>query len=418
MNRMLKALCLLVLLLPAPLLYGQEGSPPIDRSAAGKADVVLYFFWSDACPHCLEAKPVVEKLAASHPWLALQSMNLRGNPAHQQRYQQMAAPFGEKKGAVPAFFFCGEMVVGFDREATTGTYLRDKLSACHSALAAGRAPEQQQMATTATDIELEGMSLPVITLMLAGLDAFNPCAFFVLLLLLSLLVHARNQRLMLLIGTVFVFFSGLIYFLFMAAWLNIFLLFGQMRWITLTAGLIAIAMALFNIKDYLFAGAGPSLSISDAAKPALFERMRRLIQARSLAATLLGTIVLAIAANSYELLCTSGLPLIYTRTLTLAELPTSTYYLYLVAYNVIYVLPLLLIVLLFVRTMGSRKLQPREGRLLKLLSGLMMLGLGLLLTLAPEYLSRVSVAIGTILTAVAITLLAAVAERRRKNNAA
>ena len=342
-------------------------------------------------------------------------MNLAGNTEYQQRYQEMAALFGEKRSAVPAFFFCGEMLLGFDKKETTGTYLRDKLIQCHRELDTGKSPLPQQMATTATDIELDGLSLPVITLMLAGLDAFNPCAFFVLLMLLSLLVHARNQRRMLLIGMVFVCFSGMIYFLFMAAWLNIFLLFGQMQWITLIAGIVAITTALFNIKDYFLGGRGPSLSIPEQAKPGLFQRMRNLIQSSSLAATLLGTITLAIAANSYELLCTSGLPMIYTRMLTLAQLSTPAYYLYLLVYNIIYMLPLLLIVLLFVRTMGARKLQPKEGRLLKLLSGLMMLFLGLLLTLAPEYLSRTMVAAGIILSAIAITALAALVEKQRKN---
>jgi ABC-type sugar transport system permease subunit len=84
------------------------------------------------------------------------------------------------------------------------------------------------------------LSLPVLTVALASLDAFNPCAFFVLLFLLSLLVHARYRWRMLLIGGVFVFFSGLIYFVFMAAWLNVFLLVGELRIITLLAGLRSV----------------------------------------------------------------------------------------------------------------------------------------------------------------------------------
>ena len=90
---------------------------------------------------------------------------------------------------------------------------------------------------------------------------------------------------------------------------------------------------------------------------------------------LIGTTVLAIAANSYELLCTAGLPLVFTRVLTLNDLSTPTYYGYLVLYNVVYVVPLLLIVAGFVLTLGRRKLQEAEGRFLKLMSGLMMLGL-------------------------------------------
>src|SRR4030042_3335973 len=84
------------------------------------------------------------------------------------------------------------------------------------------------------------MSLPVITLVIAGLDSFNPCAFFVLFSLLGLLIHARSRRKMLLVGSIFVFFSGFIYFIFMAAWLNLFLFMGQVQMITKVAGLTRV----------------------------------------------------------------------------------------------------------------------------------------------------------------------------------
>jgi hypothetical protein len=242
-----------------------------------------------------------------------------------------------------------------------------------------------------------------LTLVIAGLDAFNPCAFFVLLFLLSLLVNARSRGRMLLVGGVFVFFSGALYFLFMAAWLNLFLLTGGMPYVTLAAALLALLIAVLNIKDFFSHGQGPSLSIPDQAKPGLFQRMRTLISVERLPALLLGTVVLAIAANSYELLCTAGFPMVYTRILTLNQLSDVDYYLYLLIYNLIYVAPLLLIVLLFVYTMGRYKLSQRQGSLLKLLSGLMMLGLGVVLLVSPALLSNPLSGIVILLSSLAVT---------------
>jgi hypothetical protein len=122
-------------------------------------------------------------------------------------------------------------------------------------------------------------------------------------------------------------------------------------------------------------------------------------------AVIAGTVVLAVAVNSYELLCTAGLPMVYTRILTLRETDTFVYYLYLVLYNVIYIIPLLVIVLLFVMKLGSRKLGETEGRLLKLMSGMMMLALGLLLLIAPAALNNPAVAIGLLFGALALTWL-------------
>jgi hypothetical protein len=119
------------------------------------------------------------------------------------------------------------------------------------------------------------------------------------------------------------------------------------------------------------------------------------------------TAFLAIAANFYELLCTAGFPMVYTRLLTLADLSPAGRYGYLATYNLIYVLPLAAIVAVFAGSLGARKLSEREGRLLKLMSGVMMLELGALLLLAPERVSQVGIAFGLMAVAVGVTFMAA-----------
>jgi hypothetical protein len=212
---------------------------------------------------------------------------------------------------------------------------------------------------------------------------------------------------MLLVGGIFIFFSGLFYFLFMAAWLNLFLSFGQLRGLTLAAGVLAVVMGAVNIKDFFFFKQGVSLSIPDSAKPKLFERMRGLLKASSLISMIGATIVLAAAANMYELLCTAGFPMIFTRVLTLHELLTWEYYLFLVLYNLVYITPLAVILLIFTFTLGASKLSEWQGRVLKLLSGTMMFMLGMVLVLRPMLLNQMLVSIGLLGTSVVITWLVA-----------
>jgi len=223
---------------------------------------------------------------------------------------------------------------------------------------------------------------------LGGLDAFNPCAFFVLLFLLSLLVNTNSRMRMALVGGVFVITSGVVYFAFMAAWLNLFQLLGTVRVVTLLAGLLAMFIGLLNAKAYYMPKRGAALAISQQNRERLFRRIRGLLATQRLAPLLGGALLLALAANSYELLCTLGLPMVFTRILTLEQLPALHYYGYLALYNLVYVIPLALIVGLFVFTMGRHKLSESEGLFLKLLSGHMMAGLGLLLLLAPDRLSQ------------------------------
>ena len=126
---------------------------------------------------------------------------------------------------------------------------------------------------------------------------------------------------------------------------------------------------------------------------------------------IIATIVLAIAANSYELLCTAGLPMVYTRVLTLNELSSIQYYLYLAFYNVIYIIPLLLIVVMFTLTLGSKKISEKAGRLLKFLSGSMMLGLGAILLLKPEWLNNMLISVAVIGGSILLTVLLALLQK-------
>jgi len=401
------AACLLALLPGA----GRADDAWLKAGANGQPEVQLYFFWSLTCPHCTEAHPYIEALPEARPWVKLHSLELSRHPENVRQYQAMARQLGEDAAAVPALLFCGEMHVGWEDDKTTGARIRQRLDDCRARTLGNQAatapPTEPIRLPLIGAVDPASLSLPALTLVLAGLDAFNPCAFFVLLFLLSMMAHQKSRRRMLLIGGVFVLVSGIMYFAFMAAWLNVFQLFGHLAWVTLAAGALAVFVGAVNVKDFFRFEQGFTLSIPESKKPGLFRRTRAILNADSLPAMLAATVFLAVAANFYELLCTAGFPMVYTRLLTLADLTPAARYGYLAAYNLVYVLPLALIVAVFARSLGARKLTEREGRLLKLLSGTMMLELGALLLIAPDYISRIGVAFGLMAAAVGITWIAA-----------
>lgn len=386
----------------------------IEPGVDGRPAVHLYFFWSLTCPHCLEARPFVEAIPAGRPWVKLHSLELSRHPEHVRHYVALADQLGQSAQYVPALLFCGRMQTGWDDDASSGQELLAALDACRDAAHTGSAldaarnlPAPGLNLPVLGKLETGTLSLPVLTVLIACLDAFNPCAFFVLLFLLSLMVHQNSRARMLAIGGVFVLCSGLMYFAFMAAWLNLFQLLGNLAWVTLAAGAMAVAVGLVNVKDFFRFGRGISLSIPESRKPAIYRRARAILVAGNMPAMLAATLLLAVAANFYELLCTAGFPMVYTRLLTLQDLGAMQRYLYLALYNLVYVIPLAVIVGVFAFTMGARKLSEREGRLLKLMSGVMMLQLGMLLVLAPEWLNRLGVAFALVGVALGVTWVAA-----------
>ncbi len=401
---------LLAFLVLAGTAFAESAKPLwVDQDGDGNQRVHLYFFWSETCPHCQEAHPFIEAIPRERPWVVLHALEVSRSEENARRFEAMAQAIGQRAEAVPTFMVCGWMEVGWQDEASSGAALLRTLDACRAGGAGTVVPADQP----AIDLPLLGkvdattLSLPVFTLVIASLDAFNPCAFFVLLFLLSLLANQKDRRRMLTVGAIFIVASGLMYFAFMAAWLNVFQLLGALSWITLGAGILAIFVGAVNVKDFFAFEKGITLSIPESAKPNIYRRARAILQSERTGPMLLATVFLAIAANFYELLCTAGFPMVYTRILTLHEPSESARYAWLALYNVIYVVPLTLIVLAFVGTLATHKLTEREGRLLKLMSGAMMLELGLVLALVPHWLNSLVVTAALLAIALGITFVAA-----------
>jgi hypothetical protein len=405
-----RLLLLVPLLAASAALAGGTDDPWRDSAADGTVRVHLWFFWSESCPHCEAAHPFIEAIPRERPWVEVHSLEVSRDRTNAQRFVEMARALGQPAEAVPTTMVCGRMAVGWHDEASSGAQLLAALDACRAGLAAAGDDDAIELPLFGR-VDVAAWSLPLFTVAIAALDAFNPCAFFVLLFLLSLLAHEQDRRRMRAVGAIFVLASGLMYFAFMAAWLNVFQWLGALPWVTLAAGVVAIVVGTLNVKDFFAFRRGPSLSIPESAKPAIYRRARAVLQSGSGGAMLAATLFLAVVANFYELLCTAGFPMVYTRILTLHEPTAAAHYGWLALYNTVYVIPLALIVAAFVATLSARRLSEREGRLLKLMSGVMMLELGLVLALFPAWLNSLPITAGLLAGALAVTALAARATR-------
>ena len=235
-------------------------------------------------------------------------------------------------------------------------------------------------------LNLDKLGLPLFTFAIGFVDGFNPCAMWVLLLLLSLLVNLKDRKRILAIAGTFVLISGLAYFSFMAAWLTVYSFIPIKREIQVFLGVLALLVGAVHTKDFFAPKRGVSLSIPDWAKPGIYARMRRVITAENLPAAILAASVLAVMVNMLELLCTSGLPAIYVSVLGSQEIPRWQHYAYLALYNVAYMLDDSIVLTIALITLGNRKLQEKEGRWLKLISGAVLILFGLVMLFWPEVL--------------------------------
>ncbi len=225
--------------LPAPVVVNGVEVPWTGVAADGSSQIHLYFGWTSTCPHCAKARPFIAEYAAGHPWLIVHNYQLDGdNDANVRFIGGLLEQVGAQLQGVPIFVFGGRYEFGFDEVDTTGRTLTAELEAFRAqvdaaAAAATASPGVSPVAGSpapsagsstviavpfAGSVDMGGLALPLVTVVLASLDAVNPCALSVLLFLLGIVVGMGDRRRMLLVGGTYVLVSGLIYFFFMAAW--------------------------------------------------------------------------------------------------------------------------------------------------------------------------------------------------------
>jgi glutaredoxin len=401
--RWFPALCLLVF----GSIGAMAGAPPEGSPSATRAGPpVVEVFVREGCPHCAKAEQFLAGLAKERPDLRISIRDVLKEPAALARLQEIAKQHGSGNARVPAFFVGGQLISGFSEEASTDKLILGALRGEKHGPAAGAGDAQscaaQDGSTCRMEVDegapdaaafkvtflgrtvsLDDVGLPAFTVVMGLLDGLNPCSMWVLILMISLLATLNDRRRMLAIAGTFVLVEGIAYFVFMTAWLNLFLLIGLSRASQVAVALIAIAAGVIHLKDFWMPGVGFSLSISDKQKPGIYARMRAILHAKSLPAAIVGVIVLGLLVQVVEFLCTSGFPALFTRILTLRNLDTASYYGYLLLYNVAYMFDDIVVLAIGVTTLSHRRLQENEGRWLKLLSGLVMVALGVYLLVAP-----------------------------------
>jgi glutaredoxin len=361
-------------------------------------------FTRPGCPRCAAAKEWMSGAAARNPGFEVAYVDLAQDAGGRAVLAEIVKRHGVGGASVPVIHACNSVIVGFDRAETTGARI-EKLLGKWTADCPGPVGEAIEGDTGEGNVIVEPstidvpmlrwfngtldpakLGMPLFTIAVGLVDGFNPCAMWVLLLLLSILVNLNDRWKILAIAGTFVFVSGAAYFAFMAAWLNVFEWIGYLRPVQVALGLVAITIGMIHVKDFFAFKQGPSLSIPDAAKPGIYDRIRRIVNAENLPAAIAGAFALAVLVNVVELLCTAGLPALYTSILSQQGYGMADRYGYLLLYILAYMFDDAIMVAGVVWSLSRFKLQETGGRWLKLFSGSVILLLGLVMLFRPEWL--------------------------------
>jgi len=235
------------------------------------------------------------------------------------------------------------------------------------------------------EIDVFSFSLPVLAIILGLVDGFNPCAMWVLVFLISLILSLNDKKKIWVIVGSFIFASGVLYFLFMTAWLNVFLFVGYMRPVTVLIGLFAIGVGLSDLKCYFKPGPLVCDVSSSGSQKKTMGRINDIVHSPLTWASVFSIIVLAFLVNSIEFACSAGIPAIFTQVLSLSNLSGLQHYGYILLYDLFYMLDDMIIFSLAAFAVSS-SFTTRYTKLNKLVGGIIILILGIVLAFMPGIL--------------------------------
>jgi len=349
----------------------------------------INFFYSAICPHCAKEEEFLKELKNQYPEIEIKEYEVISSQENQkilnEFYEKYQVPQKER-GWVPVTFTPTKYFIGFTEQ------IGAEIESCIKECLLGEKPTSQKIKIPILgEVDLSKMSLPVLTLTIGALDGLNPCAMWILLFLIALLINTRSRKRMWLIGGTFILASGIVYYLILTAWLNLFLAISYVNLTRILIGVFALGVGAWQIKTFIgYRGVCPVTDGSSKLRDKIKNGLR--VQAEKIAispftfAILGGVILLAFGVNLVEFFCSAGLPAIYTRILTLSQISTLSYYFYLLLYTFIFMLDDLIVFSLAVITLSRIGFTEKYNYWSTLIGGLLILALGILLIFKPELL--------------------------------
>lgn len=383
---------------------------PIFSQAQDKLEI--YFFYSDSCPHCHRESLFLDELEGEYgSKIKISRLEVSQDEANVATMLTMARQLGVGVSGVPFTVIDDKYFVGYYNDEITGSQIREiidaqlnipvnniKLPTKPIGQAETNGEQELIVVEDISDekisidnlenkieiplfgqIDIKNFSLPLLSMVLGFVDGFNPCAMWALVFLISLLLGMKNRKRMWILGVSFIITSSLVYFLFMVAWLNIFLFLGLVWWLRILIGLLALGGGGYNFREFFKNRAGTCKLDGQEKKKRIFNRLKDITSQKSFYLALFGIILLAIAVNMVELICSAGLPAVYTQVLALNNLDRWQYYAYILVYIFFFMLDDLLVFFIAMITMQLTGFSTKYSRYSSLLGAILMIIIGLLL---------------------------------------
>ena len=361
-------------------------------------EVNLYLFYGEECPHCEREQQYLEELKEYYDFNIIKYETWH-NEENAELMSSVKSKLGINNPYVPFTVIDNLGLTGFNDNTKAEIESRIKYclknecndimdETCDNAELEQEEPCSQDKFTLPVlgEIHAKDVSLPIVAVVIGFIDGFNPCAMWILIFLISFLISTGNEKKMKILGTTFLITSGVIYFLFMMAWINITAKMTQIILLRNIIAVIAVVAGFWNLYNYLKERKKESgCSVTNKEdRIKIIEKIKKYVTENNIAIAMLGIMALAVSVNVIELACSAGLPLLFTQILTINELNSLEYFIYVLIYIIFFLIDDIVIFLIAVKTAKVTGISNKYTKYSHLIGGIIMIIVGLLLIFKPE----------------------------------
>lgn len=344
--------------------YGTQ----LNETCGQAQSICIYLFYGQGCPHCERVRPLIDELAVKYPQVQLKTYEIYFNTTNQAMFREFLERYDVKEEGIPTLFIGDRALVG---ETAIRTQLEERIVwyTNNSAVCPATYTKSGGLPHDLSPAKPVDLTMPSI-LIAAVIDSVNPCAFAVLIILLAYLASLGERRRIAAVGCAYIATVFVVYFVAGLGLLTVVQQIGLSGIVFTFAAVVAIIAGLINIAEVLLKREIFTLAIPVSQKNAIDRFIRK--------ASVPSAIALGALVSMVELPCTGGIYLAILGLLgdrmTLAEgIP------YLLLYNLIFVLPLILILIVMYWGGTPERLETfRAGSRcwVRLVMGIVMVALG------------------------------------------
>ncbi len=375
--------------------------------------VNIYLFHSYTCKHCKEEIKLLDELEKEYDNIKIYKYEVNEN-GNGELLKNISEIMGSKVTGTPYTIIGNKVFSGYDYENSKGRFkgaieyyskygYEDKVGEYISSIplpsyeVKDTDPDVDEYISNYIsykvklpligEVKLKNLTLPLITVVIGLADGFNPCAMWVLLFLISMLIGMKDKKRMWILGSTFLLISALIYLIFMMSWLNLANLLISVVWVRVIIAVISLVGGFINLRGYIKHRKVSGCDVVDDKKRnKIITRIKKFTTEKNFWLAILGVIVLAISVNVVELACSAGLPVMFIEILSLNNLTAIEEIIYIVLYMLFFLLDDFVVFVIAMTTLSLTGVSSKYGNLSKLIGGILMLLIGLLLMFKPEWI--------------------------------